>query len=314
MEEAGLPKGVINFLPGDGQVVGNVAFAHREFAGLHFTGSTKTFNTIWKNIASNVDKYRSYPRIVGETGGKNFHLVHPTAHVPTVVNSTIRSAFEYSGQKCSACSRMYVPDNLWPEIRTGLLQEHAKLKQGQPDDFTSFITSVIDRTSFNKIKGYLDNAKTSPDCHIIAGGKCDDSQGYFIEPTIIVTTDPQFVTMREELFGPVLTIYVYPQGEYKQTLKLVDETSPYALTGALFAQDRAAIDMSFKSLRHSSGNFYINDKSTGSVVGQQPFGGGRGSGTNDKSGSLLNYLRWVSPRSIKEAMLPVENWDYPNMK
>eukprot|EP00455_Lapot_gusevi_P037557 TRINITY_DN4210_c0_g1_i6.p1 TRINITY_DN4210_c0_g1~~TRINITY_DN4210_c0_g1_i6.p1 ORF type:complete len:571 (+),score=206.84 TRINITY_DN4210_c0_g1_i6:73-1785(+) len=314
LQEAGLPPGVINFLPGDGKQLGSVAFKHPEFAGLHFTGSTRTFNSIWKEIAQNLDNYKAYPRIVGETGGKNFHFVHSSADVSNVVNNTIRSAFEYSGQKCSACSRMYVPDNLWPAIKAGLLAEHAKIKVGQPEDFSVFMTSVIDGVSFKKIKSYIDAARASPSCEIIAGGKCDDSEGYFIEPTIIVTKDPHYATMKDELFGPVLTIYVYPHQQYDETLAIASKTASYALTGALFSQDRYALEKGSNALIHAAGNFYLNDKSTGSMVGQQPFGGARGSGTNDKSGSLLNYLRWVSARSIKESFLPCTNWTYPHMQ
>ena len=313
--EAGLPPGVINWLPQDnGAVVGDVAMNHEQFAALHFTGRTATFNTIWKQVANNVGKYKSYPRIVGETGGKNFHFIHSSCNdINSIVNHTIRSAFEYTGQKCSALSRMYVPSNLWPEIQAGLLENVKNVKMGQPDDFSVMMTSVIDGTSFNKIKNYIDKARNSTTCKIIAGGKCDDSIGYFIEPTIIVTTDPHAPTMVNELFGPVLTIYVYPEAEFDKTLELCDTSSAYALTGAIFAHDRYALEHASNKLRNAAGNFYINDKCTGSMVGQQPFGGARMSGTNDKSGSLLNYLRWVSPRSIKENFLPQNDWKYPSM-
>lgn len=314
LEEAGLPPGVINFLPGDGKVLGEIAFHHPNFAGLHFTGSTATFNAIWKQIATNLEVYKSYPRIVGETGGKNFHLVHSSANVASVINNTIRGAFEFQGQKCSATSRMYVPESLWPSIKKGLLEEMVKIKVGQPDEFDTFVGAVIDKTSFAKIKGYIEYAKSANDAEIIFGGDCDDSEGYFVQPTLIHTTNPKFKTMQEEIFGPVLTIYVYPDSEWEQTAKLVDETSPYALTGSIFANDRMALASASEILRFSAGNIYFNDKCTGSMVGQQPFGGSRVSGTNDKSGSWLNLTKWVSTRTIKENLHPLENgWKYPHM-
>jgi len=267
-----------------------------------------------KKIGANLSVYGQYPRIVGETGGKNFHVVHSSADVDLVVNNTIRGAFEYQGQKCSACSRAYFPSNLWPKIKEGLQRAQKQLKVGQPDDFEAFLTAVIDRPSFKKITKYIDQAKKDPTCTIIAGGGYDDSEGYFIEPTIIQTTDPHYITMKEELFGPVLTVYVYDEKDYAKALELADKTTQYALTGSIFAQDRAAIIEAFEKLRHSAGNFYINDKCTGAVVGQQPFGGARASGTNDKAGSAANLMRWVSMRTIKENFVPLSSWRYPHME
>lgn len=310
-KEAGLPDGVINFLPGHPSVVGK-AVDSPEMAGLHFTGSTATFNHLWRQIGGNLDAYKSYPRVVGETGGKNFHFVHKTADVDHVINCTVRAAFEYSGQKCSACSRLYVPDTLWPQIKAGLVKACSEIKMGGPEDFTNFITAVIDDKSFGKISSYLDQAKQSKDCEVIAGGNYDGSKGYFIEPTIIECKDPHYATMTDELFGPVLSVYVYPEAEYEETLKLCDESVPYGLTGALFASDRLAQNRGAHALRHSAGNFYLNDKSTGAVVGEQPFGGGRKSGTNDKAGSMLNLFRWVSPRLVKENTVPLRRWSYPS--
>jgi len=312
---AGLPDGVIQFVPGAGRVIGEILLNSRYFAGLHFTGSTDVFNGIMHQTAVNLNKglYLGYPRIVGETGGKDFHFVHKSADVDNVVFQTLRAAFEYQGQKCSACSRAYFPDNLWPEIKAKLVAAVNEIKVGQPDDFTSFMGAVIDAASFKNIKNYLDHAKSSPDAEIIVGGKCDDSVGYFVDPTVIVTTNPKFKTMQEEIFGPVLTVYVYPADKYEEALRLCDETSPYALTGALFANDRDAVVLGSRLLRHAAGNFYINDKCTGAVVGQQPFGGARASGTNDKAGSALNLLRWVSARTIKESFLPITSWKYPHM-
>eukprot|EP00475_Leptophrys_vorax_P002928 TRINITY_DN1166_c0_g1_i1.p1 TRINITY_DN1166_c0_g1~~TRINITY_DN1166_c0_g1_i1.p1 ORF type:complete len:576 (-),score=155.38 TRINITY_DN1166_c0_g1_i1:36-1763(-) len=312
--EAGLPPGVINFLPGDGKVLGKHAFTHPDFGGLHFTGSTATFNALWKQIAENLDTYKAYPRIVGETGGKNFHLVHESADVENVVNHTIRGAFEYSGQKCSATSRMYVPSTLWKRIKSGLLQQHARVKVGQPDEFDTFVSAVIDQVSFNKIKAFIDYAKQVDDCEIIAGGECDDSTGYFVEPTIIVTTNPKTKTMSEEIFGPVLTIYVYEPSEWEDVVELVDSTSKYSLTGAIFARERTVVAQAYERLRYAAGNLYVNDKCTGSMVGQQPFGGSRASGTNDKSGSAVNLMRWVSPRVVKENFVPLGDWSYPSMR
>lgn len=315
LKEAGLPDGVINFLPGSGRVIGDILMNSPHFAGLHFTGSTEVFKGIMHKSSENTNKnlYVGYPRIVGETGGKDFHFVHESADVDNVVFNTLRAAFEYQGQKCSACSRAYFPDNLWPEIKEKLVKEVGKIKLGQPDDWKSFMSAVIDKNSFDNIKGYIDWAKESKDCEIIAGGKCDDSQGYFVEPTVIVCKDPKAKVLQEEIFGPVLSIYVYPADKFEETMTLCDETSPYSLTGSIFAQDRLVIDRATQRFRNSSGNFYINDKCTGAVVGQQPFGGARASGTNDKAGSNLNLLRWVSARSIKENFVPLTNWTYPYM-
>jgi 1-pyrroline-5-carboxylate dehydrogenase len=314
LQKAGLPDGVINFVPGSGPVIGAGTINHQKFAGLHFTGSTDTFNNLWQQIGKNLDKYGQYPRIVGETGGKNFHLAHPSADVDLVVNQTIRGAFEYSGQKCSATSRAYIPSNLWPQFKDKIQTELKKVKVGQPDDFEVFLTSVIDRPAFKKITKAIEAAKKDSSCTIIAGGTYDDSEGFFIQPTVIQTTDPHYVTMKEESFGPVLTVYVYDEKDYSKVLKLIDTTTQYALTGAVFSQDRQGIIEADEALRYSAGNFYINDKSTGAVVGQQPFGGGRASGTNDKAGSAANLMRWVSMRTIKENYLPQATWRYPHME
>jgi 1-pyrroline-5-carboxylate dehydrogenase len=309
--EAGLPDGVINLISVDGPVAGDVVFKHKDFSGLHFTGSTAVFRHLWKTIGENLENYKSYPRIVGETGGKDFVVAHSSANTKAVTTGLIRGAFEYQGQKCSAASRAYISDNIWPEIKEQLVRELKTLKMGSPADFSNFINAVIDRKSFDKIKGYIEYAKGQDDCEIISGGTCDDSVGYFIEPTVILTTNPHFRTMVEEIFGPVLTIYVFPADEFDATLELVDSTSEYALTGAVFAQDRYALSAAKDALEHAAGNFYLNDKPTGAVVGQQPFGGARGSGTNDKAGSALNLLRWVSPRTVKETLVPVEDYRYP---
>jgi 1-pyrroline-5-carboxylate dehydrogenase len=309
--EAGVPDGVINLIAVDGKVAGDVIFKHPAFSGLHFTGSTSVFRHLWKTIGENLEIYKSYPRIVGETGGKDFVVAHSSANTKAVTTGLIRGAFEYQGQKCSAASRAYISDDIWPEIKDQLVKELSTLKMGSPADFSNFINAVIDRKSFDKIKGYIEFAKGQDDCEIISGGSCDDSVGYFIEPTVILTSNPKFRTMVEEIFGPVLTIYVFPADEFDATLKLVDSTSEYALTGAVFAQDRYAISAAKDVLEHAAGNFYLNDKPTGAVVGQQPFGGARGSGTNDKAGSALNLLRWVSPRTIKETLVPVEDYRYP---
>jgi 1-pyrroline-5-carboxylate dehydrogenase len=309
--EAGLPDGVINLISVDGPVAGDVVFKHKDFSGLHFTGSTAVFRHLWKTIGENLENYKSYPRIVGETGGKDFVVAHSSANTKAVTTGLIRGAFEYQGQKCSAASRAYISDNIWPEIKEQLVRELKTLKMGSPADFSNFINAVIDRRSFDKIKGYIEYAKGQDDCEIISGGTCDDSVGYFIEPTVILTTNPHFRTMVEEIFGPVLTIYVFPADAFDATLELVDSTSEYALTGAVFAQDRYALSAAKDALEHAAGNFYLNDKPTGAVVGQQPFGGARGSGTNDKAGSALNLLRWVSPRTVKETLVPVEDYRYP---
>ena len=313
-QEAGLPDGVINMVTCDGPVAGDVVFNHPDFAGLHFTGSTGVFRHLWKTIGENLSTYKSYPRIVGETGGKDFVVAHASADVDAVVTGLIRGAFEFQGQKCSAASRAYLPQSLWPAIKESMLAEMATLKMGSPADFGNFINAVIDRRSFDKIKGYIDYAKQADDADIVAGGGCDDSVGYFVEPTVVVTENPQFKTMVEEIFGPVLTIHVYDDTEpnaFENVLDLVDGTSEYALTGAVFSGDRYAIDLACKRLENAAGNFYINDKPTGAVVGQQPFGGARGSGTNDKAGSYLNLLRWVSPRTVKEALVSPTNYRYP---
>ncbi len=308
--EAGLPHGVINLVYAPGPVVGDICIKHRDFAGVHFTGSTGVFQGLWKNIGDNIARYKSYPRIVGETGGKDFVFVHPTANADAVVAGLARGAFEYQGQKCSAASRAYLPSNIADEIKEKLIAELKTMKMGIVDDFTNFINAVIDEKSFDNLVKYIDAVNGSDDAKIIAGGRYDKTMGYFIEPTIIETTNPAYVTMCEELFGPVLTIHVYESDNWMQMLDIVDSTSPYALTGAIFAQDRYAIDYLTKKLVNSAGNFYINDKPTGAVVGQQPFGGARASGTNDKAGSILNLFRWLSARTIKETFVPVTNYRY----
>ena len=312
-KEAGLPDGVINLITVDGPTAGDVVFEHPDFAGLHFTGSTAVFKSLWKTIGNNIDTYKAYPRIVGETGGKDFVIAHKTADPQVVVTALIRGAFEFQGQKCSAASRAYLPDNLWPEIKEGLIRDAKDIKMGPPTDFSNFVNAVIDKKAFDKIAGYIDYVKEQNDAEIIAGGHYDDSEGYFIEPTIVVTTNPQFKTMVEEIFGPVLTIYVYKADDFESTLHLLDETSEYALTGAVIAKDRYAINLATEILENAAGNFYINDKPTGAVVGQQPFGGARGSGTNDKAGFYLNLLRWVSARTIKETFVPPTDFRYPFM-
>lgn len=310
-EEAGVPPGVINMIATDPQETADIVFGHPDFSGLHYTGSTTVFQDIWKTIGTNISKYKTYPRIVGETGGKDFVMVHRSSKVQQVVTALIRGSFEFQGQKCSAASRAYIPSNMWPAVKQGLIDTMSELKMGSPRDFENFITAVIHEASFDKLAGYLDQAKADANAEIIAGGNYDKSKGYFVEPTVIVTTDPKYKTMEEELFGPVLTIYVYPEDQYEETLKLVDETSPYALTGALFSQDRYALEVGERALRNAAGNFYINDKPTGAVVGQQPFGGARASGTNDKAGSKQNLYRWVSPRLIKETLVTAEHYGYP---
>ena len=310
--EAGLPDGVINMVFVDGAVGGKVMSQHPDFVGVHFTGSNEVFNKIWKKIGENVALYNTFPKIVGETGGKDFVMVHPSANASQVATALARGAFEYQGQKCSAASRAYIPESLWAEVREILLQQVSAFRMGSPEDFTNFINAVIDEKAFDKITGYIDQARKDSDrVTILAGGSYDKSVGYFIEPTLLLTTDPGYITMKEEIFGPVLTLYVYPDEAYETTLELVDKTSPFALTGAIFATDRYAIDLAFHKLTNSAGNFYINDKPTGAVVGQQPFGGARASGTNDKSGSYLNLLRWVSPRTIKENLSPPSDYTYP---
>jgi len=309
--EAGLPDGVINLIYPEGEELGNICFSHPDFAGIHFTGSTAVFNTIWKAIGENIGKYKSYPRVVGETGGKDFVLVHPDADVDVAVTALIRGAFEFQGQKCSAASRAYLPANLATEIRSKLTDRVKTLKVGTVEDFRNFVNAVIDERSFDKIRGYIDLAAKDSKAKIIAGGKADKTKGYFIDPTIIETTDPDFVTMKEEIFGPVLSIYVYPENEFEQTMELIDRTSPYALTGSIISRNRQAIELATEKLRQAAGNFYINDKPTGAVVGQQPFGGARGSGTNDKAGSIVNLYRWLSVRTIKETFQPPTDHEYP---
>ncbi|HHS95939.1 MAG TPA: L-glutamate gamma-semialdehyde dehydrogenase [Phaeodactylibacter sp.] len=310
-EKAGLPQGVINLIYTDGPVAGNVVFNHRDFAGLHFTGSTKVFNVLWQTIGSNMSKYKSYPRIVGETGGKDFVVAHPSANSKEVATALSRGAFEYQGQKCSAASRAYIPKNMWKDVKRQLLSDLHAMKMGSPEDFTNFINAVIDERAFNKITNYIAMAKKSKNAEVIAGGEYSKKEGYFIEPTVILTTDPKYKTMCEEIFGPVLTIYIYDGKKFSQILDVIDDTSEYALTGAVFATDRDAIELATRKLRNAAGNFYINDKPTGAVVGQQPFGGARASGTNDKAGSVLNLLRWVSPRTIKENFVPPTDFRYP---
>ncbi len=313
LEEAGLPAGVINFIPGSGRTVGEPCLKDPNLSGVHFTGSTAVFQQMWKTIGESIAIYKSYPRIVGETGGKDFVFVHQGADVDQVVTALVRGAFEYQGQKCSAASRAYIPRSLWDEIRSGLQKEIALLKMGPPQDFRNFVNAVIDRQAFASITGYIDYARHSSHAEILIGGGADDSIGYFIEPTVIYTENPQFKTMVEEIFGPVLTVYVYEDDAYLETLELCDRSSSYALTGAIFSRDREAISLALTVLEHAAGNFYINDKPTGAVVGQQPFGGGRASGTNDKAGSYTNLLRWVSPRTVKETFIPPSSTAYPFM-
>ena len=311
LHEAGLPEGVINLVTVDGPIAGDIIFKHRDFAGLHFTGSTAVFRHMWSEIGANISRYRAYPRIVGETGGKDFILAHKSADVDQVVTGIVRGAFEFQGQKCSAASRAYIPSNLWGEIEPKLTAMTGNLKMGSPEEPSNFIGAVISKPAFDRIAGYIDWIKEQDDAEIIAGGGYDDSVGYFIEPTVVVTTNPNFRTLDEEIFGPVMTLYVYPAEDFDGALELVDSTSQYALTGAIFARERYVIDHAMRALENSAGNFYINDKPTGAVVGQQPFGGARGSGTNDKAGSPLNLLRWVSPRTIKENLLTPTRYEYP---
>lgn len=311
--EAGLPPGVINLVYVPGPTAGDIIFKHRDFAGLHFTGSTGVFQHMWETIGANIKSYRSYPRVVGETGGKDFVIAHGSADPKAVAVALARGAFEFQGQKCSAASRAYIPESIWPTVKKELLEDVTSFHMGSPEDFGNFINAVIDERAFDKISAYIEHAKKSDDAEIIAGGGYDKSEGYFIEPTIILTSKPDYLTMCEEIFGPVLTILVFKDEEFDHTLDLVDTTSPYALTGAIFAKDRHVVRSSMERLRHSAGNFYINDKPTGAVVGQQPFGGARGSGTNDKAGSVLNLYRWVSPRAIKENFVSPRDYRYPFM-
>ena len=314
MEAAGLPPGVINFIPGKGRSVGDPVFASEDFAGLHFTGSTATFQAMWRTMAENLSAYGSYPRIVGETGGKDFIFAHPSADPAAVTTAMVRAGFEYQGQKCSAASRSYIPKSLWPAIRAGVKEQMAEIEMGSPLDFRNFVCAVIDKKAFKDISGYIDEARGDANYEIIAGGGCDDSVGYFIEPTLVTSKDPKSRLMREEIFGPVMTVYVYADGDLDETLELCDTGSDYALTGAIFAHDRRDIVKMSRALRHSAGNFYINDKPTGAVVGQQPFGGGRASGTNDKAGSPSNLQRWVSARTVKENFNPPTDFRYPFME
>lgn len=314
LKEAGLPDGVINLIYVDGPTIGKVCFAHREFAGVHFTGSTGVFNQMWKTIGENVAKYRSYPRIVGETGGKDFVIAHKSADPAVVSTALLRGAFEYQGQKCSAASRAYIPSNIADEVKRLLVEGVNSFKVGRVDDFENFVCAVIDEKSFDKISSYITNAKNDADASILVGGSFDKSKGYFIQPTIIEAKNPKYVTMCEEIFGPVLTIHVYDAERFEDALQLVDETSPYALTGAVIAQDRYAVELATTVLQNAAGNFYINDKPTGAVVGQQPFGGARASGTNDKAGSMLNLYRWLSARTIKETFVPPTDYRYPFLR
>ena len=311
LTEAGLPAGVINMIFTDGKETAEKVLAHPDFAGLHFTGSTTVFQDMWKKIGNNIHQYKTYPRIVGETGGKDFVMVHPSANVEAVATGLVRGAFEYQGQKCSAASRAYVPKSLWNDVKAVMESQLKTIKMGSPEDPSNFINAVIDKNSFEKCKGYIERAEKSAEANIIFGGKCNDSKGWFVEPTVIETTNPKYESVCEEIFGPILSVYVYEDKDWKETLKLVDETSPYSLTGSIFSQDRYAIDEAYKALENAAGNFYINDKPTGAVVGQQPFGGARASGTNDKAGSKMNLLRWVSVRSIKETFVSPKDYKYP---
>ncbi|MEA1980519.1 MAG: L-glutamate gamma-semialdehyde dehydrogenase [candidate division Zixibacteria bacterium] len=314
LRESGLPSGVINMIFARGADIGDTVLRNENLAGIHFTGSTPTFQMMWKTVGENIANYKTYPRIVGETGGKDFIVAHKSANADEVVTGLVRGAFEFQGQKCSAVSRVYIPKSMWAEVKEKTIKQVGELKMGDPEDYTNFINAVIDKSAFDSITAYIDYAKDSKDAEIIVGGEYDKSKGYFISPTVVVTTDPHFKLLEEEIFGPVLTIYVYEDEEYAKTLHLIDQTSPYALTGAVFAIDRKAIELAERTLRNAAGNFYINDKPTGAVVGQQPFGGGRASGTNDKAGGIQNMLRWASPRSIKENFVPPKDYRYPFME
>ncbi|MDF0720728.1 L-glutamate gamma-semialdehyde dehydrogenase [Kaistella sp. PBT33-4] len=311
LHEAGLPAGVINMIFTPGKETAEKVLAHRDFAGLHFTGSTSVFQSMWKQIGNNIENYRTYPRIVGETGGKDFIMVHPSANVQEVATAMVRGAFEYQGQKCSAASRAYIPKSLWNEVKEVVGAQLKTVKMGSPEDPSNFVNAVIDKNSFEKCKGYIERAEQAADAEVIFGGKCDDSKGWFVEPTVILTENPKYESVCEEIFGPILSVYVYDDANWAETLKLVDETSPYSLTGSIFAKDRYAIAEAYKALENAAGNFYINDKPTGAVVGQQPFGGARASGTNDKAGSKMNLLRWVSVRSVKETFVTPKDYKYP---
>jgi 1-pyrroline-5-carboxylate dehydrogenase len=313
-QEAGMPAGVMNFVPGSGSLISDIVLKHRDLAGIHFTGSNSTFNSMWKQVADNLQVYKSYPKLVGETGGKDFIFAHSSANALELATAIVRGSFEYQGQKCSAASRAYIPESLWPETKQHILKMISEIRVGDVCDFRNYVNAVIDENSFDKIMSYINKAKSSGDAQIIAGGNGDKSIGYFIEPTVIVTGNPHFFTMEEEIFGPVMTIYVYNDDKFDDTLTLCDETSPYGLTGAIFSNDKYAMIKACRALRYAAGNFYINDKPTGAMVGQQPFGGARASGTNDKAGSHLNLLRWVSPRTIKETLIPATDFKYPFME
>ena len=313
LEEAGMPPGVINFVPGSGSLISGIVLKHKDLAGIHFTGSNNTFNSIWKQVSENLPSYKSYPRIVGETGGKDFIFAHKSADPLALATAIIRGAFEYQGQKCSAASRAYIPESIWKETSGHLLNMISEIKTGDVRDFSNFLNAVIDEPSFDRIVSYIDLAKESNEAKIIAGGNGDKSKGYFIEPTIILTQNPHFITMEEEIFGPVMTIFVYDDDKFEETLKICDDTSPYGLTGSVFSNDKYAMITACRALRFAAGNFYINDKPTGAMVGQQPFGGARASGTNDKAGSQLNLIRWVCPRTVKETLIPDTNFKYPYM-
>lgn len=313
-KEAGLPDGVINFVPGPGSLVGNTVLKHKDLGGIHFTGSNATFNSLWRGVSDNLTNYVSYPKLVGETGGKDFIFVHNSSNPLEVATAITRGAFEYQGQKCSAASRAYVPRSMWPEVKQHLQEQVARIKVGDVTDFSNFMNAVIDEKSFDNIMRYIDIAKKSDDCEIVCGGTGDKSVGYFVQPTILQTTNPDFTTMKEEIFGPVMTIYVYEDEDFEATLKICDQTSPYALTGSIFSNDKYAMVTACKILRYAAGNFYINDKPSGAMVGLQPFGGSRGSGTNDKAGGSLNLLRWISPRTIKETFIPATDFVYPYME
>ena len=314
LEEAGIPSGVINFIPGKGSVISNVVLKHKDLAGIHFTGSNSTFNSLWKQVSDNLSVYKSYPKLVGETGGKDFIFAHKSANPLELATAIVRGSFEYQGQKCSAASRAYIPESIWTVTKQHILKMVSEIKIGDVCDFRNYVNAVIDESAFDKVMSFIDKAKLSGDAEIITGGKGDKSTGYFIEPTVIVTENPHFFTMEEEIFGPVMTIYVYNDDKFDETLTLCDETSPYGLTGAIFSSDKYAMIKACRALRYAAGNFYINDKPTGAMVGQQPFGGARASGTNDKAGSHLNLLRWVSPRTIKETLIPATDFKYPFME
>ncbi|XP_076320631.1 delta-1-pyrroline-5-carboxylate dehydrogenase, mitochondrial-like [Tachypleus tridentatus] len=314
LREAGFPPGVINFVTANGPIFGDTICSSPQLAGINFTGSVGTFQHLWKQTAQNLEKYHNFPRFIGECGGKNSHFIHPSAHIQSVVNGTIRSAFEFGGQKCSACSRMYVPESIWPQIKEGLLETRKKLKLGSPLEYDSFLSAVIDEKAFNRIKSYIDYAKSSSNMEILDGGNCDSRTGYYVEPTVVITKDPEDRIMKEEIFGPVLTVFVYPDKKIEEALRLTCETAPFGLAGSIFASDEKFISEATELLKMSAGNFYINDKSTGSVVGQQPFGGGRISGTNDKAGGPHCLLRWTSPQVVKETFKPLTEWDYPYMR